>query len=121
MRRPHVYIDWKKYVIPNYHPVITEYMKTKGVNFYSRVADITNLAWKEHRESAVIGKILNEDIGIVAYKKDYESILKHCLKWFEIQELYEYCAIVRDYLEEREQTRIKNPKAKYLYKTEKSI
>lgn len=103
MRRPviHTYVGWEKYIIPYEHKGISKAMESQGVNFYAKVADIINTSWKKQLPQSVIAKIFNKDIAIIVPRKDYEVVLKHCLKWFEIQELYEYCAIVRDYLEER--------------------
>lgn len=100
------YVGWEKYIIPYSHRGISNMMETQGVNFYAKVSDIINTSWTKNQSHAVIAKIFNLDIAVLVPKKDYEVVLKYCLKWFEIQELYEYCAIVRDYLEERKNSPI---------------
>jgi len=94
-------IDWRKHLTPNHHSWISEYMDTHGVDFYARTADIINEGWKRNKKQVVIAKFLRTPILISVPKEDYREALHHCLKWFEHQELYEYCAIVRDYLKER--------------------
>ena len=94
-------IDWRKHLIPNHHSWISEYMDTHGVDFYAKTADIINEGWKRNKKQVVIAKFLRTPILISVPKEDYKDALHYCLKWFEHQELYEYCAIVRDYLKER--------------------
>lgn len=106
----YTYVDWKKYVVPNEHHGITESMEHRGINFYSRVSDIINISWKDNAPKSVIAKIKDLDIAVMVDRKDYELVLKYCLKWFETQELYEYCAIIRDYLSDRKHTNIQKIK-----------
>ena len=113
-------VDWRKHIIPNHHSWISEYMDTHGVEFYSRVADIVNESWKYHKPHCVVATFFRSPMSIVVNKVDYEDVLKWCLKWFENQEHYEYCAIVRDYIEERDRTRI-SKKIKKLLNSSKTI
>ena len=84
-------IDWRKHLIPNHHSWISEYMDTHGVDFYAKTADIINEGWKRNKKQVVIAKFLRTPILISVPKEDYKDALHYCLKWFEHQELYEYC------------------------------
>ena len=101
MRNIYQKVSWRKYLIPNQREWITEYMEHHGEDFYTRAVDMINEAWKYNRKSFILAKLLRTNICVYIDHSEYELAMKYCMKWFERNELYEYCAIVRDYLSER--------------------
>jgi len=101
MRNIYQKVSWRKYLIPNQREWITEYMEHHGEDFYTRAVDMINEAWKYNRSSFILAKLIRTNICVYIDQSEYELAMKYCMNWFERNEHYEYCAIVRDYLLER--------------------
>ena len=101
MKNVYKKVGWRKHLVPNQREWITEYINTHGVDFYTRAIDLIKMAWKYNRKEIVLAKFIKTNICVVVQRKDYEIAMKYCMMWLEHKEEYEYCAIVRDYLNER--------------------
>lgn len=110
-------VGWEKYLNPIDNPFVENFLNKNGNEVFDQIALNINTAILQKKESVAFVVHTNASSVVVIEKKDYETVLNHCLDWFIKKENYEFCSRI----EEFKQNLYKSNQSVNKFKTRKTL
>mgnify|MGYP001036354006 CR=1 FL=1 len=97
MKRVFTTVHWKRYLDWTRNERVKRFVESRGDSVFLQIAQNIRKAHTANKDS--LTKVVHENTpsAISIPSEDYIEVINLCLKWFELNEDYETCSLIRKY------------------------